>query len=100
MEDEPQVESSSVVGSIKKTTEGETETGVRRKCSGSWRKGNGSRLECPLTTVKKWESICAAWVNNNFPKKKKNPYHTEGIGKSVHTSVSFFILRVIPLGPY
>jgi len=37
------------VGSIKKTTEGETETGIRRKCSGSWRKGNGSRLECPLT---------------------------------------------------
>ena len=51
-------------------------------------------------TVKKWESICAAWENDNFPKKTKNPYHTEGIGKSVHTSVSFFILRVIPLSPY
>jgi hypothetical protein len=51
-------------------------------------------------TVQKWESICVARENDNFPKKMKNPYHTEGIGKSMHASVSLFILRVIPLSPY
>ena len=38
-------ESSSAVGSVKNTTEEVTV----RTASGSWRKGNGRRLECPLT---------------------------------------------------
>jgi len=40
------------VGSIKNTAEEVTETDDERKSretSGSWRKGNGRALECPLT---------------------------------------------------
>jgi len=40
------------VGSIKNTTEEVTETDDEWKCNGgrgSWRKGNGRGLECPLT---------------------------------------------------
>ena len=47
-------ESSSAVGSIKNTTEEVTETDDGRKCNGgrgSWRKGNGRGLECPLTEM-------------------------------------------------
>ena len=49
--------SSSAVGSIKNTTEEVTETDDERKCNGgrgSWRKGNGRGLECPLTSPMQW----------------------------------------------
>jgi hypothetical protein len=33
------------------------------------------------TTVARWEAMCIAWEQDDFPKRKPNPYHTDGMGK-------------------
>jgi len=59
------------VGSIKNTTEEVTETDDERKYNGgrgSWRKGNGRGLECPLTL-----SVMAALFFWRSSLKHKSP---------------------------
>jgi hypothetical protein len=36
------------------------------------------------TTVARWEAMCIAWEQDDFPKRKPNPYHTDGMGELLY----------------
>lgn len=51
---------------------------AERNIQGEAHRGLTASLETGV--AEKWEKICRDWEEDEYPKKKKNPYRTEGLG--------------------